>query len=193
MLEAARSPDPGTRVWRPGRCPWDEDPASVTAAGRRWSVNPDTAAGLSAAPGQRTVIWQAVVEDPAAQLLPRGNPASRVRQSPDSMAEVQFRPGAVVHLEGAWVADGPPRERGYFLPADPGRMGAGWRWHPAGRHVTVEHDPAPGWPGVPGLAFPVPPHLRTTAGPGPAEAQGAGQARRRPAGSDLSRKAPGKR
>jgi GNAT superfamily N-acetyltransferase len=155
MLEVAVNPDPGTRVWRAEQRPWDEDPATVTSAATQWGVNPDTITRPAGEPGKRTVIWQAAIDDPPAQLVPRSHPAWGRHPSLDSMAAVRFRPGSQVRLEGAWVAEGPQRDRGYFLPATPGRMGDGWRWHPAARHVTVEHDPAPGdtvdYVGVPGL------------------------------------------
>ena len=144
MLEVAVDPEPGTRVWRGEQRPCDEDLTLVSSVGMHWGVNPDTIARPVGRPGTRTVIWQATIEQPAAQVFPRGHPIwSGKHRSLDSEAEVRIRPGTEVWLEGAWVAEGRAIDRGYFLPAAPERMGAGWRWCPAARHVTVEHKPPP--------------------------------------------------
>jgi ADP-ribose pyrophosphatase YjhB (NUDIX family) len=140
MTDLARNPPPGTRVWRGEMRDETEHPADAPSAGVHWTANPDAViANHSGEPGKRRVVWQGVVEDHEKQAFPRSHPMWRgVHRSMDWEAEVRFRPGAQVKLEGAYVDhSGSP---GYLVPQKPERTSPSWEWHPLDHHVTIKHS-----------------------------------------------------
>ena len=146
MLEVARHPQPGTRVWRGEIRRNDEDPASAPSAGMHWSASPDPIITGWAPEGHKHVVWQGVVENHEEQAFPRSHPIwSGRHQSFDHEAEVRFRPGAQVKLEGAYVHQ--PKEYpgglattpGHLVPRVPERTHPDWKWHPLDRHITIRH------------------------------------------------------
>lgn len=139
MLDVASHPDPGTRVWRGEMRPADEHPSEAKSAGLHWTVNPDSLiTNDTGEEGKRRVVWQGVVGNHEEQAFPRSHPIWRGRhQSFDHEAEVRFRPGAQVRLEGAYVAKKP--NPGYLVPRKPERTSPDWEWHPLGHHLTIRH------------------------------------------------------
>jgi 8-oxo-dGTP diphosphatase len=155
MLDVARHPDPGTRVWRGELRPEGEHPSEATSAGMHWSVNPDSIItrvshrGVPGMEGLRPVVWQGIIDHPDEQAIPRSHPMWRGRhESFDHEAEVRFHPGARVRLEGAYVHDPPsgsdphdPGYHNYLVPFMPERTSPNWKWHPLDHHVTIAHKP----------------------------------------------------
>lgn len=147
MFDVAKNPAPGTRVWRGEVRRNDEHPETADSVGMHWSANPDSIISGWAPEGHKHVVWQGVVEDHEKQAFPRGHPIwSGRHQSFDHEAEVRFRPGAQVKLEGAYVHE--PKEYpgglattpGYLVPRVPERTHPDWKWHPLDRHVTIRHS-----------------------------------------------------
>lgn len=151
-LELAKNPVPGTQVWR-GEIRHKDDIVHPTSVGMHWTVDPDQAIlGTGVTPEERGlssdhrhVLWQATVDHPD-QTIPRSHPIWTGRhQSLDSEAEVRFKPGATVHVNGAysWAAPGQPEATSPY-PLHPDRTPAGWAFHPLDHHVTIEHKSAQG-------------------------------------------------
>ncbi len=104
-----------------------------------WTVNPDSViANHSGEPGKRRVVFQGIVENHAEQAFPRSHPMWRGKhESYGHEAEVRFKPGARVKLEGAYVDhSGNP---GYLVPQKPERTSPGWEYHKLDHHVTINH------------------------------------------------------
>lgn len=141
LLDVAKNPEPGTRIWRGERRGTGEDPASPGSVGIHWSVHP---ANVITNPyredtSTRAVVWQARLHDPQAQAIPRSHPMWRGQHmSMDSEAEVRLHPHSAVHVEGAWVSD-PGDVKGGVYPLRPEHNGPGWTWHPVGKDVEVRH------------------------------------------------------
>lgn len=146
MLDVAENPPPGTRVWRGEVRREDEDPGTVSSTGMHWSVNPDSIITGWAPEGHKHVVWQGIVENAAEQAFPRSHPLWGGRhQSYDHEAEVRFRPGSQVKLEGAYVHEpaeypgGVAGSPGYLVPRIPERTHPDWKWHPLDRHIKIRH------------------------------------------------------
>jgi 8-oxo-dGTP pyrophosphatase MutT (NUDIX family) len=146
MFEVAKHPEPGTRVWRGEIRRNDEDPETAESVGMHWSASPDPIITGWAPEGHKHVVWQGVVEHHGEQAFPRGHPIwSGRHQSFDHEAEVRFRPGTQVKLEGAYVHQpkeypgGMAQSPGYLVPRIPERTHPDWHWHPLDRHVTIRH------------------------------------------------------
>jgi 8-oxo-dGTP diphosphatase len=146
LLDVARNPEPGTRIWRGERRETAEETSDAGSVGLHWSVHP---ANTITHPynddkGSRPVLWQARLEHPAEQAIPRSHPMWQGKHmSMDSEAEVRLHPGSSVHVEGAWVGQPGSSNPSPVYPLNPGRNGPGWEWHPVDRHVPVSHRP--GW------------------------------------------------
>lgn len=147
MFEVAKHPEPGTRVWRGEIRRNDEDPETAGSVGMHWSASPDPIITGWAPEGHKHVVWQGIVEHHDEQAFPRGHPIwSGRHQSFDHEAEVRFRPGASVKLEGAYVHE--PKEYpgglatspGHLVPRIPERTHPDWKWHPLDRHITIRHS-----------------------------------------------------
>lgn len=141
MLDVARNPEPGLRLWRGERRPGGEDIMAAPTVGMHWSVKPEAVITSPHVEGDsRPVVWQARLEHPQFQAIPRSHPMWHgVHQSLDNEAEVRLRPGSSVHVEGAWV--GEPGQDSPVYPLRPERNPAGWKWHPVSRHIQVSHRP----------------------------------------------------
>lgn len=141
ILDVAKQPGPGTRIWRGELRSAVEHPHEMTSVGMHWSTNPDAIVNPVAHSGgeHRAVVFQAVLDHPEEQSIPRGHPmwSGRHGYSMDHEAEVRTPPGAKVRLEGAYVHNGHPNP-GPIVPAHPERTGPGWDWHPLDHHATVE-------------------------------------------------------
>jgi 8-oxo-dGTP pyrophosphatase MutT (NUDIX family) len=140
MFDLAKNPPPGTRVWRGEMRDETEHPKDAGSVGMHWTANPDALiTHPTGEPGKRRVVWQGVVEDHEKQAFPRSHPMWRgIHRSMDWEAEVRFRPGAHVKLEGAYVDhSGNP---GYLVPQKPERTSPSWEYHPLGHHVTIKHS-----------------------------------------------------
>jgi hypothetical protein len=147
MFEVAKHPEPGTRVWRGEVRRNDEHPETAESTGMHWSASPDPIITGWAPEGHKHVVWQGVIEHHDEQAFPRSHPIWRGRHmSFEHEAEVRFRPGARVKLEGAYVHE--PREYpgglattpGYLVPRIPERTHPDWKWHPLDRHITIRHS-----------------------------------------------------
>jgi len=141
QLDLARNPVPGTRIWRGERRDFEDDsPHDPDSVGIHWSVVPHQVITGQQHEGRYPVIWQARVEHPQAQAIPRSHPMwSGKHESMPSEKEVRLHPGKTVHVEGAWVGEPDADERGAIAPLHPERNGPGWTWHPVGRHVPVAY------------------------------------------------------
>jgi 8-oxo-dGTP pyrophosphatase MutT (NUDIX family)/2'-5' RNA ligase len=137
MLDVASHPEPGLRLWRGERRDDAHDIASAPSVGMHWSAKPEgVITDRHHDEGQRPVVWQARLEHPEEQTIPRSHPMWHgVHESMPSEAEVRMRPGSQVHVEGAWV--GEPGAAHVLHPNHPERNGPGWKWHPVGRHIPV--------------------------------------------------------
>lgn len=153
ILNVAKNPEPGTVVWRSEMRPKGEG-AHPDSVGMHWTANPDQVIHKPDTSTHHTVVYQGRVKDPEADLFPRSHPMwSGQHRSMDSEAEVRFKPGAHVALEGTWKPRSPSGPRtdgngGYegwdsresLIPMNPDRMEEGhWGWHPVGRDVPVRH------------------------------------------------------
>jgi ribosomal protein S18 acetylase RimI-like enzyme/2'-5' RNA ligase len=137
QLALAKNPVPGTKIWR-GESRADLGHAGDTSSvGMHWSVHPSNVVTMPHE--DRPVVWQARLgEHPDEQIIPRSHPMwSGVHMSMDNEAEVRMRPGASVHVEGAWVGNHGPR--GQLVPEKPEHNGPGWTWHPVDRPVPVKY------------------------------------------------------
>jgi 8-oxo-dGTP diphosphatase len=146
LLGVARNPEPGTRIWRGERRETAEHTPDASSVGMHWSVHPSNTITdpYNDDKGQRPVLWQARLEHPAEQAIPRSHPMWQGRHmSMDSEAEVRLRPGSSVHVEGAWVGQ-PGGGARPVHPLNPGRNGPGWEWHPVDHHIPVAHRPGDG-------------------------------------------------
>jgi len=141
MLDVARDPQPGLRLWRGERRPAADDVPGASSVGMHWSAKPEAViTARDRGDDTRPVVWQARLEHPDSQAIPRSHPVWRgIHQSMDSEAEVRLRPGSSVHVEGAWV--GPSGQDSTVHPLHPERNPPGWKWHPVGRHVPVSNRP----------------------------------------------------
>jgi YD repeat-containing protein len=138
MLDVASHPEPGLRLWRGERRSAGEDIPGASSVGMHWSAKPEAViTGHDRTGDTRPVVWQARLEHPESQAIPRSHPVWRgVHESMPSEAEVRLRPGSSVHVEGAWV--GEPGS-GSVHPLHPQNNPPGWKWHPVGRHVPVKY------------------------------------------------------
>jgi hypothetical protein len=140
LLDVARNPQPGTRVWRGELRPVGELPEHASSVGMHWSVDPTGTLIRYPEPGYNKVVWQAVVDDPASQTFPRDHPMWTGRHaSTDREAEIRFRPGVPVRLEGAWIGRG-EGPHGEVNPVDPSKTGS-WEWRPLNHVVIIHHRP----------------------------------------------------
>ncbi len=140
LLDVARNPQPGTRVWRGELRPVDEYPEQAESVGMHWSADPTGTLIRYPEPGYNKVVWQAVVHDPDAQTFPRDHPIWTGRHaSTDREAEIRFRPGVPVRLEGAWIGRG-EGPHGEVNPVDPSKTGS-WEWRPLNHVVIIHHRP----------------------------------------------------
>lgn len=147
-IALAANPDPGTHVWR-GEVRHKDDIANPSSVGLHWTVKPEQAilgngAGSPEEKGftkdHRHVLWQATVDHPD-QIIPRSHPIwSGKHQSLPTEAEVRFKPGAKVHLNGAYIWDAEGQAHGTPYPRASDRTQAGWAFHPLDHHVTIEHN-----------------------------------------------------
>lgn len=141
ILDVAKQPEPGTRIWRGELRSAAEHPHEMTSVGMHWSTNPDAVVNPVAHSGgeHRAVVFQGVLDHPEEQSIPRGHPmwSGQHGYSMDHEAEVRTPPGAKVRLEGAYVHNGHPNP-GPIVPAHPDRTGPGWDWHALDHHATVE-------------------------------------------------------
>lgn len=146
LLDVARNPEPGTRIWRGERRETAEHTPDAESVGMHWSVHPSNTITdpYRRDEGERPVVWQARLEHPERQTIPRSHPMwNGVHMSMDSEAEVRLRPGSSVHVEGAWVGQPGGASRPVY-PLSPGRNGPGWEWHPVDHHIPVSHRPGNG-------------------------------------------------
>lgn len=137
MLELAKNPPAGLRIWRGERRHVDDD-LSNGSVGMHWTAKPEMVITDSHREGSdRPVVWQARMEHPH-QAIPRSHPIWHgIHQSMPSEAEVRLQPGSSVHVEGAWVGD--HTRTGPVFPTHPEHNGPGWTWHPVGRHLPVKN------------------------------------------------------
>lgn len=159
-LNLAKSPSPGTHVWR-GEVRHKDEVEHLKSGGdptmgMHWSVKPDMTIspnnhGADAA-NHRHVMWHAEVSHPD-QTVPRSHSSwFGKHRSLDSEAEVRFKPGAKVHVHGAYVWEGEGEPKGKAYSHLPERSHGDWKYHPVGRTVTVEHRrPADGMMDYPNL------------------------------------------
>lgn len=148
--QVAASPPVGTKVWRGENRALDEHGVPEHGSvGLHWSANPDgTIKHYNAPQGQHQVVWQSTVEHPG-QVIPRDHPSwGGDNDRREREAEVRFRPGTKVRVDGAWVFHGKPQGEdpddleptGSFAPMHPERMHPGWRWHPVGERVPITNE-----------------------------------------------------
>lgn len=140
MLNLAKNPVPGTKIWRGEQRGSDEHPGSPGSVGLHWTVRPESVItdALDKHEG-KPVVWQARLSHPEHQAIPRSHPMwSGRHMSMDSEAEVRLHPGTSVHVEGAWVGE-PGPGRGAVHPLHPEHNGPGWTWHPVGQEVPVKY------------------------------------------------------
>lgn len=141
-LELAKNPVPGTVVWRgEARSGEPHEALHESGVGMHWTVNPDAVLVPRPADGQRRMLWQGRIEHPEQQTIPRSHPSwgGRTGHSMDHEAEVRFKPGAKVHMEGAYVWHGQGDPQGHPVPRVPERTHPDWKWHPVGQHAEVHN------------------------------------------------------
>jgi hypothetical protein len=150
LLDLARNPTPGTHIWR-GEVRHKDDLAAPGEVGMHWSVNPMSMVlhsnrGLH--PDHRRVMWQATVDEPGKQSIPRSHKIWSGRdESFDSEAEVRLHPQAKVHINGAYVFHGDedrPAHGSATVSPDPTRpheMAPGWKFHPMDHRADVTPGP----------------------------------------------------
>jgi GNAT superfamily N-acetyltransferase len=142
-LQLAKNPVPGTVVWR-GEIRHKDDLHRPPSVGMHWSVKPEQATALHPPTemipeDHHKVLWEARVDDPEKQTIPRSHPVWYGRhRSMDSEAEVRFKPGTKVHLQAAYLHDGRPG-RSMLSPLNSEYSAAGWTKHPMGVEVPIEH------------------------------------------------------
>jgi 8-oxo-dGTP pyrophosphatase MutT (NUDIX family)/GNAT superfamily N-acetyltransferase len=138
-LEVAKARTPGTHVFRGEMRPKGDDHSNPDSIGIHWSVRPEMAITGHPTDTHTPVLYHAEIshED---QAIPRSHESwFGKHRSLDSEAEVRFKPGAQVHVHGAyaWHGEGSPRTPA--VPSRPGKTIKGWKYHPINRSVPIEH------------------------------------------------------
>jgi GNAT superfamily N-acetyltransferase len=138
-LQLAHDPVPGTHLWR-GEIRHKDELDRPSSVGMHWTVRPDMAivGHNDVSPDHRAVLWQAVLDHPEQQIIPRSHPIWRGKhRSLDPEAEVRLRPGSTVRLNGVYVQD--HGDSGHPWPFHPERTAANWSFHELDHHAPVEH------------------------------------------------------
>jgi 8-oxo-dGTP pyrophosphatase MutT (NUDIX family) len=142
QLDFAKHPVPGTHIWR-GEIRHKDDLDNPPSIGMHWTTTPEMAIMHShddLEPDQRSVLWEARIDDPDNQIIPRSHPIWYGKTlSLDSEKEVRLQPGSKIHVTRALAWEGGPRSNGFPYPAHSERSAAGWVPHKVDRPVDVDH------------------------------------------------------
>lgn len=130
ISQYAKDPEAGTYIWRGV----DDVPEVNKDVGVHWTADPNAA--LYRSGDSPTRIWEAVVDDPAKQTVPRGHPMWMGKhRSMEWEAEVRLRPGTRVRVTGYWSWEGKGTPTQFYLGAKD------WKFTPVGKVKTANLPP----------------------------------------------------